>query len=195
MQTKKYYFALYKPYDMLSQFSREENSTAKTLLDLDFVFPKDVYPIGRLDRDSEGLLLLSNDKALVHKMLHPDNHVAKTYYAQVEGEIHEKALTQLRQGVQIKLDKGFYTTKPAGAEKIETPILPERVPPIRERKNKPTSWVEMQLQEGKNRQVRKMLAGVGFPVLRLVRVQIGGVLLAEMKIGQVNELPAQCLFF
>lgn len=162
---------------MLSQFSREGDHP--TLADLDFEFPKDIYPVGRLDADSEGLLLLTNDNFLKTKVLDPKNRHSKTYYAQVEGLITEEACAALRSGVQISINGKKHLTSPANVHPIEEPVLPERNPPIRFRQNIPVSWVSISIGEGKNRQVRRMTAAVGFPTLRLVRWSIGKISLAD----------------
>lgn len=157
---------LNKPFGVISQFSEhEKHTTLKSYVSL-----KDYYPAGRLDTDSEGLLLLTNDGKLQAKITSPKFKVAKTYWAQVEGSVTPEAIAQLHKGVQLK----EFTTLPALAEIISEPeSLWERVPPIRERKNIPTTWISITITEGKNRQVRRMCAAIGFPCLRLVRVKIG----------------------
>jgi 23S rRNA pseudouridine2457 synthase len=177
--------ALNKPYGVLSQFT-PDHPGQRTLSE--FKFPKNVYPLGRLDRDSEGLLLLSDEPGLNTKLLDPKNAHPRTYWAQLEGEVTESALQQLRAGVVIEGRK----TLPAEAKQIH-PDVPPRDPPIRERKNIPTSWIELALREGRNRQVRKMTASVGFPTLRLIRVTIGQFHLpADLAPGQWRELePAE----
>ena len=157
--------ALNKPCGVLSQFT-PDHPGQRTLSE--FALPKNVYPLGRLDRDSEGLLLLSDEPGLSTKLLDPKNAHPRTYWAQVEGEVTEDALQKLRKGVVIEGRK----TLPAEAKQIH-PDLPPRDPPIRVRQNIPTSWIELTLREGRNRQVRKMTASVGFPTLRLIRVRIG----------------------
>lgn len=188
LNTAKYdYYMLYKPYGYVSQFSPMEDK--KTLSDLDYKFPKNVYPVGRLDEDSEGLLLLTNDAALNHRLLNPNNKMPKTYWAQVEGLITTQAIECLRQGVEIKAKDRLYTTLPAVAKTIAEPErLPVRHPPIRYRANIPTSWVEIIISEGKNRQVRKMTAKVGFPTLRLIRYAIGDFTLPSLTPGKVWKL-------
>ena len=157
--------ALNKPYGVLSQFT-PDHPGQRTLSE--FQLPPGVYPLGRLDRDSEGLLLLSDEPGLNTKLLDPKNAHPRTYWAQVEGEVTEEALQKLRAGVVIE----GKMTRPAEAKRIH-PDLPPREPPIRQRQNIPTSWLELTLHEGRNRQVRKMTAAVGFPTLRLLRVAIG----------------------
>lgn len=180
------YFLIYKPYLMLSQFSREGDKP--TLADLDFDFPTDVYPVGRLDADSEGLLLLTNDKQLNHRLLNPKFRHNRTYYVQVEGSLTDEACQRLSAGVTISVDGKAYDTLPGKAISIDTPNLPERNPPIRFRASIPTSWLSISLHEGKNRQVRKMTAAVGFPTLRLVRWAIESLTAEGMMPGQVRKL-------
>lgn len=186
------YFLFYKPFQVLSQFSPEGNK--KTLADFFPDIPKDVYPVGRLDYDSEGLLLLTNDKTLTHRLLEPKFAHARSYWVQVEGEITQEALAQLQKGVHISVDGKAYHTKPARAHLLlEEPQLPERHPPIRFRKNIPTSWIALSLMEGKNRQVRKMTAATGFPTLRLVRYSIGSINISGMESGDIRELSSRDL--
>lgn len=180
------YFLIYKPYLTLSQFSREGDK--HTLADLGFDFPSDVYPVGRLDADSEGLLLLTNDKQLNHRLLNPKFRHNRTYYVQVEGALTEDACQKLAAGVTISVDGKPYHTLPADARISPEPNLPERNPPIRYRASIPTSWLSISLHEGKNRQVRKMTAAAGFPTLRLVRWAIERLTAEGMMPGQVREL-------
>lgn len=179
------YFICYKPYGVLSQFTTPVEG--KLGLGSLYDFPKDVYPVGRLDEDSEGLLLLTNDGRANQRLL--GQGIEKTYWVQVEGQITDADLEPLRKGVSIKVNKKPYHTLPARAKVLATaPSLPERNPPIRYRALIPTSWVEIILREGKNRQVRKMTAAIGFPTLRLVRVRFGEFVLNSMHPGEVAEL-------
>lgn len=184
-----YYYVIYKPYGVLSQFSREAPHH-RTLADL-YDFPKDVYPVGRLDQDSEGLLIITNDKRLNSQLLDPRWAHERAYWVQVEGIPNEEALTRLNNGVNIRIKKRDYRTRPAKAKQLDPfPTLPDRDPPIRVRKSIPDSWIELRLTEGKNRQVRRMCATVGFPVLRLVRAAIENLTLGDMQPGDVREWQA-----
>lgn len=162
-----------KPFQVLSQFTDEEGR--KTLAE--FIKIPNVYAAGRLDYDSEGLLILTDNGRLQNLLSDPNHKLPKTYWVQVEGEITDQALLKLEKGVLIKGIK----TKPAKAKIITEPKIWERIPPIRERKNIPTSWIELQIKEGRNRQVRKMTAAVGYPTLRLIRFSIG-----EYEIGDLG---------
>lgn len=169
---------------MTSQFSGEDEN----LSNLSYHFPKDVYPVGRLDKDSEGLLILTNDNNLQHRLTDPKFGHQRTYHVQVEGAIDQNAIEKLEDGVEITLpNKKKYQTLPALAKKIEMPNLPERNPPIRVRKTIPDSWIELTLKEGKNRQVRKMTAKVGFPTLRLIRVKIEQLSVEDFQSKEIKE--------
>jgi 23S rRNA pseudouridine2457 synthase len=166
-----------KPYGVLSQFTPEAGHRA---LD-EFGFPPGVYAAGRLDHDSEGALLLTDDGKLIKKLLDPKFEHPRTYLVQVDGQITPEAVRQLSKGVTIK----GYRTKPCRVEMVTPPEdLWERVPPVRYRATIPTSWIRITLIEGKNRQVRHMTAAVGFPTLRLIRVQIGNIPLSDLKPGE-----------
>jgi 23S rRNA pseudouridine2457 synthase len=169
-----------KPFRVLSQFSAEGDKSTLA----DYIEIPEFYPAGRLDFDSEGLLLLTNQGALQHVIASPDFKLPKTYWVQVEGEITDDALIKLRQGVELK--DGL--TKPAQAERMTEPNIWERIPAVRYRENIPTSWLTLQIREGKNRQVRRMTAAVGFPTLRLIRYAIGPYTLENTAVGQWNYI-------
>jgi 23S rRNA pseudouridine2457 synthase len=187
MSDKKYYL-IHKPFNVISQFTKENHDDI-TLSDLGYTFPKDVYSVGRLDKDSEGLLLLTNDNKVKTTILSPKSQKSKTYWAQVENIPTPEAISKLSRGVVINVDKKDYKTLPAQVKLLtKEPKVFERDPPIRERKSIPTAWLEITLVEGKNRQVRKMCAAIGFPVLRLIRSRIATLSIADMKIGEIKEL-------
>lgn len=167
--------AFHKPFDVLSQFTRElpEHRTLA-----DFGLPPDVYPIGRLDRDSEGLLLLSDEAHWTDRLLNPRRGHPRTYHAQVEGDVTDEALKVLSTGVKLR----EFKTLPCKASRCDE-TYPPRDPPIRFRKAIPTSWIELTLTEGKNRQVRRMTAAVGFPTLRLIRRKVGVLDLWQLALG------------
>ena len=171
----KKYFLIYKPFNVLSQFTKEHPSHI-TLRDAFPNLPPNVYSVGRLDKDSEGLLILTDDNQLKTNILDPKNKVPKGYLAQVEGAPTETDLLKLRQGIKIRINKNDFVVV-AKAVEIATkiPALPERNPPIRFRQKIPTTWVRITISEGKNRQVRRMFAAINFPVLRLVRETISGI--------------------
>ena len=170
-----------KPFDVLCQFT--DSAGRRTLKH--YIDRSGVYPAGRLDRDSEGLLLLSADGALIHRISHPKHKMTKTYWVQVEGEPEASALEQLSQGVELK--EGL--TLPARCRAVcEPPLLWPRNPPIRYRKTVPDSWLELTLSEGRNRQVRRMCAAVGHPVLRLIRYRIGSWTLDGLAPGEWRDL-------
>lgn len=184
------YFIIYKPYGVLTQFSGEGSTLASL-----GAFPREVYPVGRLDKDSEGLLLITDDKWLNHHLLNPRFGHQRTYYAQVEGIPTSEALKQLKSGVTINVDGSDYKTKPALAKILDpAPLLPERNPPIRYRAAIPDTWIELTLIEGKNRQVRKMTAAVGFPTLRLVRYSLEKITISGMEVGEIRELDQETVY-
>jgi pseudouridine synthase len=178
------YLKLFKPFDVLTQFTDESGrSTLKN-----FVKVPGVYPVGRLDRDSEGLLLLTDDGPLAHRLTDPRHDHPKTYLAQVEKIPDQAALESLRRGIQL----ADGPTKPVEVELLEAePDLPERPVPIRFRKNVPTAWLRLVLREGRNRQVRRMTATVGFPTLRLVRIAVGPITLDGLQPGEWRDLSDQ----
>lgn len=171
---------LNKPFGVLSQFTGEDPKSTLT----PYIPHKGFYPAGRLDKDSEGLLLLTDDGKLQQRLSNPKYKKAKVYLAQVEGSIDEPAMMQLRSGVKLK--DGM--TLPAKAEAVEPPALWNRIPPIRERKQIPTSWLKLTLKEGKNRQVRRMTAAVGFPTLRLVRLSISHWEIGDLQPGEMRMI-------
>ncbi len=175
------YLMINKPYGVQSQFSGDD--PAKTLKG--YVPVPDVYPVGRLDQDSEGLLLLTDDGPLAHRLTDPRYEHPKTYLVQVERIPDEQALSRLRQGVEIQ----GVMTRPAEVRLLDVePDLPERPVPVRFRKNVPTAWLEIRLREGRNRQIRRMTAAVGYPTLRIYRMALGPVSLGDLPPGQWREL-------
>ena len=174
--------AFNKPYGVLCQFTDRSVPPRPTLAG--FGLPAEVYPAGRLDHDSEGLLLLTDDGALAHRITDPRHKLPKTYRVQVEGEPHEEQLDALRRGVE--LNDGL--TRPAQARRIDAPALWPRDPPVRYRKTVPDAWLELVIREGRNRQVRRMTAAVGLPTLRLVRVAIGDWRLDALQPGEWREI-------
>ena len=183
------YFAVYKPYRVLSQFSSPADGSharKQTLKDF-FQVPQDVYPVGRLDYDSEGLLILTNDKTLNQQLLHPRYAHRREYWVQVEGTVSNAALEQLSHEMTIRVHGEQHLTKKTVVEKLPAePPVPPRFPPIRYRKDIPASWIKMILTEGKHHQVRKMTAKAGFPTLRLLRHRIEGVTLDGMLPGDMK---------
>lgn len=172
------YIAFYKPYGILSQFTSDKLEETLSVFNL----PKDVYPCGRLDKDSEGLLILSNDGAFIDQLLNPKFEKEKIYWVQVENIPDHESLTKLaRGGIQIQ----DYKTKPASVKILDPqPLMPDRTPPIRTRLTIPTCWLEIKISEGKNRQVRRMTASINHPTLRLLRMQVGKYKLGELRPGE-----------
>lgn len=176
------YIAFFKPYGILSQFTSDNPDETLSRFNL----PKGVYPAGRLDKDSEGLLILSNDGAFIDTLLNPKFDKEKIYWVQVENIPTEDSLNVLRKGgIQIQ----DYKTKPAKVQLLDPqPVIPERDPPVRFRKSIPTCWLEIKISEGKNRQVRRMTASINHPTLRLVRKQVGKYKLSDLTPGQWVEI-------
>ena len=188
------YFVLYKPFGVLSQFSEEDGHAG--LASLNLGLEQDVYPVGRLDRDSEGLLLLTNDRSINGALLDPENGHRRTYWVQVEGDPNEEDLRAFNRPMTLKIKGKWHSTAPAEATLFsESPVVPERIPPVRFRKSVPDRWMELVVTEGKNRQVRKMTAHAGFPTLRLIRVAIGQLNIMErgLKPGEIQSVPRDVL--
>ena len=180
------YFIAHKPYRVLSQFSSEDGK--QTLKDF-FDVPRNVYPVGRLDYDSEGLLLLTDDKKLNKLLLDPTQKHEREYWVQIEGMMSEVAINELEQGIFIQSNAKKYLTKKCIVKKFSaSPKVMERTPPIRYRKNIADTWIRIILTEGKNRQVRKMTARVGYPTLRLIRYRIENITLGELKAGEMRKI-------
>lgn len=185
------YFVVHKPFGFLSQFTDPQRKSG--VLGELHKFPKDVYAVGRLDKDSEGLLILTNDKSLNEKLLNPKNAHQRIYWAQVEKDISEEAMEKLRTGVPFRAEKKEFFSLPAEIRKLDESEIwfPERYPAPRIKHG--SSWVELKMIEGKNRQVRRVTAAVGYPTLRLVRVAIEGIKLDGMKPGEVRELSEKTI--
>lgn len=182
------YILFHKPYGVLSQFTPEDG--AKSLGE--FSLPKDVYPAGRLDKDSEGLLLLTDDGPLIEKLLNPKNEKPKTYWVLVERIPTEDELGKMRNGLKIE----DYETRPCQVKILDPqPEIPPRDPPVRVRKTVADVWIEVRIVEGKNRQVRKMTAAIGHPTLRLIRMKIANLDLGMLKAGEWMEIPKSEIHF
>lgn len=181
------HFKLYKPYGYLSQFITNQKPRKKNkLLGELYDFPEGTMSIGRLDKDSEGLLLLTTDGKISAEVT--GRKVEKEYYVQLDGLIEDAAIEKLQQGLEISINGKKFRTLPCKAFRLqEKPVFPERAKKIRDERHGPTSWISVTLTEGKFRQVKKMTAAVGYPTLRLVRVRIGNEKLGEMQAGEVEE--------
>lgn len=175
------YFLFHKPYGVLSQFTPEDGARSLG----EFNLPKDIYPAGRLDKDSEGLLLLTNDGPLIERLLNPKSDKKKTYWVLVERVPTEESLDKFRKGLKIE----DYLTRPAEVHILDPqPQIPPRDPPVRVRKTVQDIWIEVKITEGKNRQVRKMTAAIGHPTLRLIRKKIGNLDLGDLAPGEFKEI-------
>jgi 23S rRNA pseudouridine2457 synthase len=190
--SKHIYLIFNKPFNVLSQFTKTEGKLALS----DFLkLPKDVYPVGRLDYDSEGLLILTNDNYLKDSLLNPLNNHQKKYLVQVEGIPSIENLIELESGVKININGNEYLTKKCNVKSLDNiPNLPPRIPPIRFRESIPTSWLEIQISEGKNRQIRKMTAKVGLPTLRLIRSSIENLVLDGIDPGKFIQLSKNSIY-
>ena len=187
-----HYFVIYKPFGMMSQFSVENDKPV--LANLAHRFPKDVYPVEPINADSEGLIILSNDRALKQQMLDASKKTAKTYLLQVEGDVTDEALKTLSQGVTISVEGNAIKAPKVKVRIIEKPFwIADRIPTVRYRKSVPETWLELSIVEGKNSHVRRMTAAVGFPTLRLIRIGIGKLWLTDMKQGEVKEVKREDL--
>ena len=180
------HFILHKPYGYLSQFINNQTKRKKKMLGELYNFPKGTMAIGRLDVNSEGLLLLTTDGKVSEYIR--SKKVEKEYYVQVDGLITNQEIEQLKKGVEISIEGKKYTTKPCKAQLISVPNLPNRTQKIRDERHGPTSWISIIINEGKFRQVRKMTAVVGYPTLRLIRMRIGTIILDDLLLGEVKKV-------
>ena len=185
------YFIINKPYKVLSQYTNEIGNKGLGSI---FRIPKGIYAVGRLDLDSEGLLILTNDKKLNNFLLNPENEHKRTYHVEVEGTPSTAALNVLSEGISITIDGKLYRTKKAEVRILKDYDFPERSPAVNRIKHPETSWVEVILTEGKNRQVRKMTAKVGHPTLRLIRVGIESLALHPLMPGQIVMISKKVLY-
>ncbi|MEM9896822.1 MAG: pseudouridine synthase [Bacteroidota bacterium] len=192
MSNRKRYFLLHKPYKVLSQFTDENgNPGLKQIVKV----PNDVYPVGRLDLDSEGLLLLTNDRQLNSKLLDPKRGHKRRYWVEVEGKPSLESIAKLERGLEIKVKSKRYKTLPARCKMLKDPIsIEERCPPVNHKKHPVRSWLEIEIVEGKNRQVRKMTAKIGHPTLRLIRISIQELRLNPLKSGEIMEVTRELVY-
>ncbi|MFY0605429.1 MAG: pseudouridine synthase [Cyclobacteriaceae bacterium] len=184
------YYIIYKPYRVLTQFTEEAGNPGLGSI---YQIAKDVYPVGRLDLDSEGLLILTNDRTLNARLLDPKYKHKRTYWVEVDGVPSESALDLMRNGLEINV-KGMYSTLPCEVAIIEEPDLEERDPPVNYLKHPNRCWLEVKLIEGKNRQVRKMTAKIGHPTLRLVRVGIEDLSVFPLQSGGITQISKNALY-
>jgi 23S rRNA pseudouridine2457 synthase len=185
------YYVINKPYGILSQFS---NEGANSGLGSIYTLPKDVYPVGRLDLDSEGLLILTNDRRLNQLLLNPKHGHKRTYIVEVENVPNENALAQLKAGVEINLKGRIHRTEGCHASLLEGFKIDERTPAVNRIKHPITAWVQIELTEGKNRQVRRMTAKVGHPTLRLIRVAIENLALENLPSGGIVQISKKVIY-
>lgn len=185
------YFIIHKPFKVLSQFSDEAGNPGLRSAFPDL--PKGIYPVGRLDLDSEGLLLLTDDKGLNHRLLNPKFEHWRTYWVEVDGDVKKETLQKLEKGMEITVNGKTHRTKPAKVSVIQVEI-PEREPPVNYKKHPLRSWLQISLSEGKNRQVRKMTAKAGHPTLRLLRVAIEDVRLGDLPAGSFIQLSKSSIY-
>jgi 23S rRNA pseudouridine2457 synthase len=190
-QGKFRYFIINKPFKVLSQFTDEDGNPG---LGSVFQLPKDVYPVGRLDLDSEGLLILTNDKSLNHQLLDPKFKHQRTYWAEVDGKPDKESLERFQAGLEIKAKGKTYHTAPSKIKILESVKVKEREPSVNRVKHPETSWVEITLTEGKNRQVRRMTAAIGHPTLRLLRVSIESLKLDSLRPGAILEMKEAAIY-
>lgn len=190
-QSSLMYFLINKPYGILSQFSNEGNNQGLGAI---YTLPKDIYPVGRLDLDSEGLLILTNDKRLNNLLLNPKNKHIRTYLVEVENIPSASAIQELKNGVTINLKGKLHRCKPCIVKKLEKYQFEERIPPVNRIKHPITSWVSIGLSEGKNRQVRKMTAKVGHPTLRLIRMAIEDLHLGDLPTGGIVQISRKAIY-
>ena len=190
-QSTLMYFLINKPYGILSQFSNEGNNVGLGTI---YSLPKDIYPVGRLDLDSEGLLILTNDKRLNNDLLNPKHEHLRTYFVEVENVPNKAAIQELQSGVTINLKGKLHRCKPCIVKMLEKTHFEERIPPVNRIKHPITSWLSLSLSEGKNRQVRRMTAKIGHPTLRLVRIAIEDLQLGELPPGGIVQISRKVIY-
>jgi len=191
LSSKQLYYLIYKPYKILSQFTDEEGNKGLGSI---YKLPKDIYPVGRLDLDSEGLLILTNDQKLNAQLLHPAKKHKRIYWSEIDGKISNESIQKLSNGVHINLTGNPYLTKKCNVKSIDGSAVPERSTPVNYKKHPVRSWIEIKLIEGKNRQVRKMTAKVGHPTLRLIRVAIDDLSIGNMKSGDITQISKNTIY-
>ncbi len=185
------YYIIHKPYQVLSQFTDENGNPG---LGSVYNLPKNIYPVGRLDLDSEGLLILTDDKSINNKLLNPTHQHNRTYWVEVEGVPDHLALAKFEKGLEIKFNGKAHKTLPCKIAILDSVNLPERVPPVNYQKHPIRSWLEIKLMEGKNRQVRRMTAAIGHPTLRLIRVAIEDLSLFPLQSGEITQISQKAIY-